>query len=92
VVLKALTDFENWQTETQYEDARIAKDFCFKLVNAYFACFFVAFVQNNFEVRAAKLQPRLQLRMYDSVGYSILSQSHGASILFDTLLLPRKAG
>ena len=92
MVLKALTDFENWQTETQYEDARIAKDFCFKLVNAYFACFFVAFVQNNFEVRAAKLQPRLQLRMYDSVGYSILSQSHGPSILFDTLLLPRKAG
>mmetsp|Transcript_9072 Transcript_9072/g.21112 ORF Transcript_9072/g.21112 Transcript_9072/m.21112 type:complete len:722 (-) Transcript_9072:33-2198(-) len=50
VVLKLLTDFENWQTETQYEDARIAKDFCFKLVNAFFACFFVAFVQNNFEV------------------------------------------
>ncbi len=34
----------------QYEDATIAKDFCFKLVNAYFACFFVAFVQNNFKV------------------------------------------
>uniref|UniRef100_A0A0C3TDD7 Anoctamin transmembrane domain-containing protein n=1 Tax=Guillardia theta (strain CCMP2712) TaxID=905079 RepID=A0A0C3TDD7_GUITC len=46
-VLKLLTDFENWQTETQYEDATIAKDFCFKIVNAYFACFFVAFVQNS---------------------------------------------
>eukprot|EP00960_Hanusia_phi_P041653 755100-Hanusia_phi.AAC.6 len=46
-VLSVLTDFENWQTETQYEDATIAKDFCFKIVNAYFACFFVAFVQNN---------------------------------------------
>ena len=46
-VLVWLTDFENWQTETQYEDATIAKDFCFKIVNAYFACFFVAFVQNN---------------------------------------------
>ena len=34
----------------QHEDATIAKDFCFKLVNAYFACFFVAFVQNNFKV------------------------------------------
>jgi hypothetical protein len=34
----------------QYEDATIAKDFCFKIVNAYFACFFVAFVQNNFKV------------------------------------------
>jgi len=50
VVLKMLTDLENWQTDTQYEDATIAKDFCFKLVNAYFACFFVAFVQNNFKV------------------------------------------
>jgi len=49
-VLVKLTDFENWQTDTQYEDATIAKDFCFKLVNAYFACFFVAFVQNNFKV------------------------------------------
>jgi len=49
-VLKKLTDDENWKTATQYEDATIAKDFCFKLVNAYFACFFVAFVQNNFKV------------------------------------------
>jgi len=38
------------QTDTQYEDATIAKDFSFKLVNAYFACFFVAFVQNNFQI------------------------------------------
>ena len=45
-----LTDNENWKTETQYEDAAIAKDFSFKIVNAYFACFFVAFVQNNVKV------------------------------------------
>jgi ABC-type Fe3+ transport system permease subunit len=50
VVLQALTSFENWRTETEYEDATIAKDFCFKFVNAYFACFFVAFVQNNIMV------------------------------------------
>eukprot|EP00281_Chroomonas_sp_CCMP1168_P022841 CAMPEP_0206223206 /NCGR_PEP_ID=MMETSP0047_2-20121206/6365_1 /ASSEMBLY_ACC=CAM_ASM_000192 /TAXON_ID=195065 /ORGANISM="Chroomonas mesostigmatica_cf, Strain CCMP1168" /LENGTH=707 /DNA_ID=CAMNT_0053646073 /DNA_START=132 /DNA_END=2255 /DNA_ORIENTATION=- len=50
VVLKKLTAFENWRTETEYEDATIAKDFCFKFVNAYFACFFVAFVQNNIKI------------------------------------------
>jgi hypothetical protein len=49
-VLTRLTDFENWKTGTQYEDAAIAKDFSFKIVNAYFACFFVAFVQNNIKV------------------------------------------
>jgi hypothetical protein len=38
------------RSRVQYEDATIAKDFCFKIVNAYFACFFVAFVQNNFMV------------------------------------------
>lgn len=50
IVLKTLTSFENWRTETEYEDATIAKDFSFKFVNAYFACFFVAFVQNNVKV------------------------------------------
>lgn len=50
VVLVSLTDLENWKTDTQYEDATIAKDFSFKIVNAYFACFFVAFVQNNVQV------------------------------------------
>jgi len=49
-VLARLTDLENWKTGTQYEDAAIAKDFSFKIVNAYFACFFVAFVQNNIKV------------------------------------------
>jgi hypothetical protein len=49
-VLTRLTDNENWKTETQYEDAAIAKEFSFKIVNAYFACFFVAFVQNNVKV------------------------------------------
>mmetsp|Transcript_32539 Transcript_32539/g.50655 ORF Transcript_32539/g.50655 Transcript_32539/m.50655 type:complete len:612 (+) Transcript_32539:170-2005(+) len=55
VVLKFLTDNENWKTATQYEDATIAKDFCFKLVNAYFACFFVAFVQNNFKIYGVEI-------------------------------------
>ena len=50
-VLVRLTDMENWKTDTEYEDATIAKDFSFKLVNAYFACFFVAFIQNNIRVR-----------------------------------------
>eukprot|EP00282_Hemiselmis_andersenii_P037798 CAMPEP_0169443350 /NCGR_PEP_ID=MMETSP1042-20121227/9308_1 /TAXON_ID=464988 /ORGANISM="Hemiselmis andersenii, Strain CCMP1180" /LENGTH=683 /DNA_ID=CAMNT_0009554571 /DNA_START=182 /DNA_END=2229 /DNA_ORIENTATION=+ len=50
VVLKWLTANENWRTPTEYEDATIAKDFSFKFVNAYFACFFVAFVQNNVTV------------------------------------------
>ena len=50
-VLVWLTDNENWKTETQYEDAAIAKDFSFKIVNAYFVCFFIAFVQNNVQVR-----------------------------------------
>mmetsp|Transcript_17284 Transcript_17284/g.40673 ORF Transcript_17284/g.40673 Transcript_17284/m.40673 type:complete len:681 (-) Transcript_17284:525-2567(-) len=45
-----LTERENWRTETQHEDALIAKDFCFKFVNAYFSLFFVAFVQNYMKV------------------------------------------
>lgn len=45
-VVPKLVDWEVWRTETEYEDALIAKSFCFQFINKYFSLFFIAFVQN----------------------------------------------
>jgi hypothetical protein len=50
-----LTAQELWRTETEHEDALIAKDFAFKFVNAYFSLFFTAFIMGNFEVLGHRL-------------------------------------
>ncbi len=44
-----LTDRENLRTDTQYEDAMIAKLFVFQFVNSYASFFYIAFI--------AKYQP-----------------------------------
>jgi hypothetical protein len=40
-----LNDYENYRTETLYEDALIAKTFIFQFVNSFAACLYVAFVK-----------------------------------------------
>jgi anoctamin-10/anoctamin-7 len=39
------TDFENHRTDTQYEDALIAKTFVFQFVNSFASLFYIAFVK-----------------------------------------------
>lgn len=45
VVAEALTNFENHRTDTLYIDALTSKTFLFQFVNAYAACFYIAFVK-----------------------------------------------
>lgn len=40
-----LNDYENHRTDTEYEDALIAKTFLFQFVNSYAALFYIAFVK-----------------------------------------------
>jgi anoctamin-10/anoctamin-7 len=40
-----LTDYENHRTNTQYEDALIAKTFIFQFVNSFSSLFYIAFVK-----------------------------------------------
>jgi anoctamin-10/anoctamin-7 len=40
-----LSDLENHRTDTQYEDAVIAKTFIFEFFNSYSACFYVIFLK-----------------------------------------------
>jgi hypothetical protein len=40
-----LTNFENHRTDTEYEDALIAKTFVFQFVNSYASLFYIAFVK-----------------------------------------------
>jgi len=47
IVFRLLTDFENWKTEQQYEDAFITKLYCFAFCNAYFPIIFVAFIADS---------------------------------------------
>ena len=46
-VMNYLTDFENWKTEEQYEDAMITKNYSYAFCNAYFPIIFVAFIANS---------------------------------------------
>eukprot|EP01052_Picozoa_sp_SAG31_P044055 SAG31_NODE_7544_length_1659_cov_1.489103_2_plen_414_part_01 len=40
-----LNDFENYRTETEYQDGLISKNFLFQFVNNYFILFFIAYLQ-----------------------------------------------
>ena len=40
-----LNEYENYRTNTEYEDALIAKVFMFQFINSYAACFYIAFVK-----------------------------------------------
>ncbi len=44
-----LNGFENYRTDTDYEDALIGKVFLFQFVNSYISLFYIAFIK-NFEV------------------------------------------
>ena len=47
VVSTTLNDYENYRTETQYEDNLILKKFLFEMFNNYSAIVFTAFLKNN---------------------------------------------
>ena len=40
-----LNEYENYRTNTEYEDALITKVFMFQFINSYAACFYIAFVK-----------------------------------------------
>eukprot|EP01035_Chromulina_nebulosa_P019869 gene19869-25821_t len=42
---KRLNDYENWRTDTEYEDSLISKLFVFNFVNSYFPSFYIAFIK-----------------------------------------------
>eukprot|EP00002_Diphylleia_rotans_P002649 TRINITY_DN11681_c0_g1_i5.p1 TRINITY_DN11681_c0_g1~~TRINITY_DN11681_c0_g1_i5.p1 ORF type:complete len:722 (+),score=168.54 TRINITY_DN11681_c0_g1_i5:43-2208(+) len=42
-----LNDWENYRTQTEYEDALIAKNFLFQFINSYISLFYLAFVKIN---------------------------------------------
>jgi len=44
-VAVSLSDLENHRTDTQYEDAVIAKTFVFEFFNSYSACFYIIFLK-----------------------------------------------
>eukprot|EP00164_Ancoracysta_twista_P000608 GFYU01000804.1.p1 GENE.GFYU01000804.1~~GFYU01000804.1.p1 ORF type:complete len:773 (+),score=236.18 GFYU01000804.1:115-2433(+) len=46
-VAERLTDWENYQTDTQYEDSIIAKTFVFQFVNSYVSLFYIAFFKEG---------------------------------------------
>jgi len=46
MIAVALTDMENHRTDTEYEDAMIAKTFMFEFFNSYSACFYVLFLKH----------------------------------------------
>lgn len=43
IVSRSLTEYENWRTETEFENSLITKVFCFQFVNSYGTMFFVIF-------------------------------------------------
>jgi hypothetical protein len=47
IVFTELTNYENWKTEAQYEDAFITKNYSYAFCNAYFPIIFVAFIANS---------------------------------------------
>jgi hypothetical protein len=47
----ALNDYENHRTDTQYEDALIAKTFIFQYVNSFASLFYISFVKPYMQVR-----------------------------------------
>eukprot|EP00298_Acanthocystis_sp_HF-20_P010790 c19048_g2_i1.p1 GENE.c19048_g2_i1~~c19048_g2_i1.p1 ORF type:complete len:776 (-),score=283.97 c19048_g2_i1:55-2343(-) len=46
-VAKWLNDFENYRTDTDYEDALISKVFLFQFINSYISLFYIAFVKGR---------------------------------------------
>eukprot|EP01035_Chromulina_nebulosa_P017620 gene17620-23197_t len=46
---KKLTDNENHRTDTEYDDALIAKLYAFSFINSYASLYFVAFIKSNIE-------------------------------------------
>lgn len=46
----ALNDYENHRTDTQYEDALIAKTFIFQYVNSFASLFYISFVKPYMQV------------------------------------------
>lgn len=47
----ALNDYENHRTDTQYEDALIAKTFIFQYVNSFASLFYISFIKPYMQVR-----------------------------------------
>ena len=45
----ALNDSENHRTDTDYEDALIAKTFVFQFVNSFCSLFYIAFIKTHIE-------------------------------------------
>lgn len=50
VMARKMTDAENHQTDTQFEDSLVNKLYCFTFVNSYGALFFIAFVAEYTEL------------------------------------------
>jgi len=53
-VVFALNEYENHRTDTEYENALIAKSFMFKFVNSYNSLFYIAFFMENWDPTACK--------------------------------------
>jgi hypothetical protein len=56
-----LNNFENWRTDTEYEDNLIAKTFVFQFVNSYAALIYIAFIKVSFNQDSK--EPAVVLRM-----------------------------
>jgi len=50
LLFEALTDFENWKTESEYHTALVSKRMCFAFVNSYFPLVFVSFMVNHVQI------------------------------------------
>jgi Calcium-activated chloride channel len=46
-VSRALNDYENHRTDSEYENSLIAKTFLFKFVNSYSSLFYIAFIKKH---------------------------------------------
>eukprot|EP00357_Protocruzia_adherens_P011320 CAMPEP_0115014732 /NCGR_PEP_ID=MMETSP0216-20121206/26277_1 /TAXON_ID=223996 /ORGANISM="Protocruzia adherens, Strain Boccale" /LENGTH=785 /DNA_ID=CAMNT_0002384575 /DNA_START=167 /DNA_END=2524 /DNA_ORIENTATION=- len=49
IIANALNNWENHETETQYEDAMISKLFMFQFINSYASLFYLAFFKGSLE-------------------------------------------
>jgi anoctamin-10/anoctamin-7 len=47
MVAKNLTEYENYRTDTEYEDALVYKSFSFIFINSYASLFYIAFAKSN---------------------------------------------
>ncbi|KAJ4460598.1 putative Transmembrane protein 16H [Paratrimastix pyriformis] len=53
-VARVLNNWENYRTQTEYDDALMVKTFLFQFVNSYFSLFYLAFGKNPLDPDTAK--------------------------------------